>query len=406
MSSDSTIGITLREAYPQALARVLAAVRRLDVAEDALHDAVERALVRWPIDGMPESVEGWLVTVALNRRRDELRHAQRVERHADTVALALGPVDLASVAGAHVWHDDLLRLLVTACDPALSTADAAALALATTLGMTTREIARAFLVEERTMEQRLVRARRRLRDEGREYVVPTEPVAAERLEPVMAALYLLFTEGHWSTEGAPAVRVELCVLALDLARSLARIAPDDLELDALVATMLLHEARRATRVSPDGVPIPLPEQDRARWDRTRIDEAAALLRRREPPRAMRGPRRWEAEIALAHASARTAEDTDWATIAASYTELERLRPSPHVRVNRSFALARAHGPREGLRLLDDVPDDVPYASFVRAVLLAEAGELDHAREAFTRARSLTKNVHEQREIDQRLASLR
>lgn len=405
MTGEATLGIAIRDAYPRALARVLAAVRRLDVAEDALHDAIERALVRWPIDGVPTSIEGWLVTVALNRRRDELRHVRRTERHEGAVTLALGMRDATRPMGTRTWDDELLRLVVTACDPILSTADGAALALATAVGLTTAEIARAFQIEERAMEQRLVRAKRRLREEGREYVVPPEPVAIDRLEPVMTALYLLFNEGYWSSEGGPPIRGELCALALDLAIALARIAPDEPDLDALVALMLLHEARRATRMTPDGSPVPLPQQDRARWDRARIAEASALMRRRDPGHAVRTARRWEAEIALLHVSAPSADATDWASIAEAYAALERVRPSPPVRVNRSYAVSRANGAEAGLSLLDDVSDDVPYAAFVRGVLLADAGDIERAQTSFELARGMTRNPHELAEIDRRLASL-
>jgi RNA polymerase sigma-70 factor (ECF subfamily) len=398
----------LRALYPRVLAKTLAFTRSLADAEDAVQDAVLRALGAWRRTGRPESPEAWLVTVAANAHRDRLRRRRRAERHADTLTAlaAMSPWVQGAVAMpaiARGWKDDLLRLLFACCHPALDTGESAALALATVLGLSNDEIARAFLVSPRTMEQRLVRARRRLRAAGDHEVPPAERVG-DRVDAVVAALYLLFTEGHWASAGDAPIRHDLCRLALGLARSLHELAPDEPEVAGLLALLLLHESRLPARLAADGTPVPLPEQDRARWDRELHAEATAILRGALTI-GRPGPLQLEAAIAAVHGDAPTADATDWAQIAALYEMLERIRPTPTVRINRAFAVAQAAGPAAGLALLDSVAD-TPAAALVRGVLLDEVGRPDEAGVVLERARRGARNRHEAAQIADRIDRLR
>lgn len=402
----------LRQLYPRVLAKTLGVTRALPDAEDAVQDAIERALKNWPTSGIPNSPEAWLVTVAANSHRDRLRRGRREELRQDAVEslarmspwarMALGELEVA-----RGWKDDLLRLLFACCHPALEDGESAALALATVIGLSTSEIAAAFVVEPRSMEQRLTRARQRLRERG-DYEGAVPDRSHDRVIAVLRAIHLLFNEGYWSTRDDAPIRADLCRLAIGLGRSLLEAFPAFTESSGLLALMLLHDARRGARLSERGEPIALPEQERQRWDQTTIATATAILDSAlglgQP-----GPFQIEAAIAAVHCRARCPSDTDWREIAALYALLEGYRPTPAVRVNRAFAVARADGLAEGLALLeaDDRLDTAsyPYVHLVRGTLLAELGRIDDSRASLTLAESFARNAHERAQIRLRLSQL-
>jgi RNA polymerase sigma-70 factor, ECF subfamily len=402
----------VRALYPRVLAKTLALTRRLPDAEDALHDAVERALRTWAERGTPESPEAWLVAVAANCHRDRLRRGRRIEHSADALdALEQKSlwvrVTAAELEVAHGWKDELLRLLFACCHPALEPGESAALALATVVGLSTGETAAAFVVAPRSMEQRLTRARQRLRQQGDcEGAPPGE--SRERLDAVLRTLHLLFNEGYWSSVDGPPIREELCRLALGLARSLRQAFPDVPEVSGLLALLQLHDARRSARSGALGEPVPLPEQDRTRWDHVAIAQATLLLEQALAA-GRPGPFQTEAAISAVHCRARAAADTDWREIAALYELLEGFRPIPAVRVNRAFALARASGAAAGLALVDgaDLPGTsvYPYLHLVRGTLLAELGRLDEADAALALAEEQARNAEERAQIQARRRAL-
>jgi RNA polymerase sigma-70 factor (ECF subfamily) len=398
----------LRALYPRVLGKTLAFTRQLADAEDAVQDAIARALATWPETGTPESPEAWLVSVAMYAHRDRLRRGKREERHEGALA-ALADMSpwvqgaIGSQEIARGWKDDLLRLLFACCHPSLEAGESAALALATVLGLTSAEIACAFDVTPRSMDQRLTRARRRLRERG-DYEVPRADAARERLEPVLSAIHLLFNEGYWSSHDDAPIRSDLCRLAIGLGRSLYDVFREP-EVAGLLALMILHEARRPARLDSAGAPVPLPDQDRTRWGADAIAEGVALLDHALAASAP-GPYQIEAAISATHCRAKTAADTDWNEIAALYELLEHARPSPSVRVNRAFAVARARGPSAGLALLDESDAATPYADAVRGALLEELGRHHEAIDAFERAATRARNVHEARQLRFRAGRLR
>jgi RNA polymerase sigma-70 factor (ECF subfamily) len=338
-----------------------------------------------------------------------LRRQRRADRHADALAALaeMSPWVQGAVAWPDVargWKDDLLRVLFACCNPVLETGESAALALATVLGLSNAEIAQAFLVSPRAMEQRLVRARRRLRERG-DYTSPSPEQAGDRLDAALCALHLLFNEGYWSAENEAPIRRDLCRLALGLARSLHEVWRGSPEVGGLLALMLFHEARLPTRIDPHGVPVPLPEQDRTRWDRSIIEEATTILRR-SLAAGHPGPFQLEAAISAVHCEAPTADATDWAQIAELYALLERIRPTAVVRINRAFAVSRVDGPDAGLALLDEADRDEPYFALVRGVLYGESGRSDDAIAELERARSGARNVHEKTQIAARIERIR
>ena len=411
--STQVIAAELRRIYPQVLAKALNLTRNLPDAEDAVHDAIERALKSWPSAGTPDSPEAWLVAVAANCYRDRLRSARREATREDVLSTLaeMSPwarIALADADVARGWKDELLMLLFACCHPALDSGESAALALATVIGLSTEEIARAFLVAPRTMEQRLTRARRRLRERG-EYEGARPAQVAERLDAILCVIHLLFNEGYWSGDDEAPIRADLCRLGIGLARSLHDAFPDTPEVSGLLALLLLHEGRRPARVDGEGAPVPLPEQDRSRWDRIMIAEGTALLERALAQGAP-GPFQTEAAISAVHCRAPTADATDWPEIAALYALLERMRPSPAVRVNRAFAVARAQGAATGLALLDGDDDTVAeygYAHLVRGVLAGRAWtRRTEAVAALEQARRLARNRQEAVQIGRRIERLR
>jgi RNA polymerase sigma-70 factor (ECF subfamily) len=402
----------IRRVYPRVLAKVLGLTRSLADAEDAVHDAIERALRSWSESGAPDSAEGWLITVAQNAHRDRLRRSKRTDSHGDAVDVLarLSPWARIAVAESDVlrgWKDELLGLLFACCHPALEDGENAALALSTVVGLSTNEIAQAFVVAPRTMEQRLTRARNRLREKGD--VEGTNPERAhERLGAVLRTLHLLFNEGYWSTSNDAPIRADLCRLGIGLARSLLETFPNDTEAAGLLSLLLLHDARREARLDDGGHPMPLTEQDRTRWDRESIGRGTELLER-ALALGKPGPFQTEAAIAAVHANARTAADTNWHEIASLYGLLEGFRPTPAVRVNRAFATSKAHGGDAGLSLLDrhdgiDVRG-YPYYHLVRGAILEELGRIDEARASLLTAVERSRNIHEAEQVRARIARL-
>jgi RNA polymerase sigma-70 factor, ECF subfamily len=379
-------------------------VRDVGLAEDLAHDALVAALERWPRSGIPDNPGAWLMTTAKRRAIDLLRRRTLLERKQEE----LGREIEAQLAGAAPYladeaagggDDDLLVLILMACHPVLSPEARVALTLRVLGGLTTDEIARAFLVPEATVAQRIVRAKRTLAEKAPSFERPTGPELTARLASVLEVIYLIFNEGYAATAGDDWVRPGLCEDALKLGRVLAELAPDEPEVHGLVALMELQASRLRARVGPDGEPILLLDQNRARWDRVLIGRGLAALARSEALGGGRGPYALQAALAACHARARTADETDWARIAALYAELAAVAPSPVVELNRAVALAMAHGPAAGLEAVEPLLAEPSLRGYhllpsVRGDLLRKLGRLDEARAEFERAASLTRNARE------------
>ncbi|WP_439519567.1 RNA polymerase sigma factor [Hydrogenophaga sp.] len=404
-------------------ARVTAAVARMvrdvGVAEELAQDALVAALEHWPTEGIPDNGGAWLMTTAKRRALDHIRHRQMADaRHEDIAAdmEALGTthvpdfVDALDEARQDDIGDDLLRLVFTACHPVLSTDARVALTLKLLGGLTTHEIARAFLVPEATIAQRIVRAKRSLSEAGVPFEVPRADALGERLASVLEVVYLVFNEGYTATSGGDWMRPALCDEALRLGRMLAQISPQQPEVHGLLALMEIQASRTAARTDAEGRPVLLADQDRSRWDTLLMRRGLAALDRADLLAAQPGPYHLQAAIAACHARAQRAKDTDWSRIADLYGELARIAPSPVVELNRAVAVAMHAGPAAGLVLVDALMKEKALQRYqwlpsVRGDLLEKLGRREEARAEFQRAAGLAGNEREKAFLLERAAAL-
>ena len=381
-----------REEYGRAVAVLTRVFGDIDTAEDAVQDAFAEAARRWPSGGLPPSPAGWIITTARNRAIDRLR--REAARDARQAQAALLHAQEERPAEEGPVRDDRLRLIFTCCHPALGMAARVALTLRLLGGLTTAEIAHAFLVPEPTMAQRLVRAKAKIRDAGIPYRIPAEADLPARLSGVLAVLYLIFNEGYTASSGEVLARADLCAEAIRLGRLLARLMPDEPEVPGLLALMLLTESRRSARTSPGGALVLLADQDRSRWDRALIAEGQALVRqclRRGQP----GPYQIQAAISAVHSDAPIAAATDWNQILALYDQLLAVAPGPVVALNRAVAVAEVDGPAAALVLVDELDLDRYYLFHaIRASLLRRLGRPAEAAAAYDTAIARTGNAAE------------
>jgi RNA polymerase sigma-70 factor (ECF subfamily) len=387
------------------IAGLVRIVRDVDLAEELAHDALVTALERWPGSGVPDNPGAWLMATARNRALDRLRRGKRLERKHEEIgreveaqAVHQGARDIETAADDDLG-DDLLRLMFTACHPVLATEARVALTLRLLGGLTTEEIARAFLVPEPTIAQRIVRAKRVLAEQRVPFEVPRGAEIAARLSSVLEVLYLVFNEGYSATAGDDWMRPALCEDALRIGRILAELVPTEPEVHGLVALMEIQASRSAARVGPSGEPVLLFDQNRARWDQLLIRRGLASLDRAGASGSAPGPYALQAAIAACHARARTAAETDWARIAALYAALAEVLPSSVVELNRAVAVAMASGPAAGLAIVDLLTSDPSLRGYhllpsVRGDLLAKLGRFEEARAECERAAALTRNARE------------
>ncbi len=404
----------LRELAPRVLGALVRRYGQFDLCEDATQEALLAAATQWPTEGVPASPHGWLVTVASRRLMDQMRSEQSRRRREDQVMAAtpqaelLGrPADVAAESAAD--RDDSLTLLFLCCHPALSPPSQIALTLRAVGGLGTAQIAKAFLVPEATMAQRISRAKQSIKDSGVPFAPPAPEDREERLRAVMHVLYLVFNEGYTATAGPDLTVPQLSDEAIRLTRWLHRLLPEDAEVAGLLSLMLLTDSRRAARTAPDGGIVPLDEQDRSRWDKARIEEGIELITA-ALPRGEVGPYQLQAAIAAVHAEAARPEDTDWPQVLALYDLLLRVSPNPIVTLNRAVAVAMVHGPEQGLAALADLESDRRTAKHhrllaVRAHLLELADRPAEAAEDYREAARRTTSLPERRHLLARAARL-
>ncbi|EST38115.1 hypothetical protein N566_09215 [Streptomycetaceae bacterium MP113-05] len=412
MTTDPRVEDLLRSNAPQVLVALVRRYGHFDAAEDAVQEALLAGAVQWPLDGLPDNPRGWLIRVASRRLTDQLR-SDAARRRREEKDAALAPADAFVAPPPGEGHDssgdDTLTLLFLCCHPALTPSAQVALTLRAVGGLSTVEIARAHLVPEATMAQRISRAKQRVRETGAHFRTPPEAERADRLGAVLQVLYLIFNEGYTASSGPSLQRADLAAEAIRLTRLLRSLLPEDGEVAGLLALMLLTDARRTARTGPSGELVPLAEQDRTRWDAAQIAEGTALTEyalTHTPP----GPYQVQAAVAALHDEAADAEHTDWPQILALYDVLDRTWPSPVVRLNHAVAVAMVRGPEFGLALLDQLRGD-PYLArghrlaAARGHLLDMAGDRDAARAAYREAARRTLSEPERRYLLMRAARL-
>ncbi|HXM09194.1 MAG TPA: sigma-70 family RNA polymerase sigma factor [Terriglobales bacterium] len=396
---DISVGHLLRELTPQVLGTVVRRFRDFAAAEDAVQEALLAAATQWPDHGLPDNPRAWLTQVAFRRMTDQIRsESARRRREGEMAFEASRAPEATPTIDAAAEEDDTLVLLFMCCHPALTLSSAIALTLRAVGGLTTAEIAKAFFVPEATMAQRISRAKQSIKDSGIPFGLPTKEERVQRLRAVLHVLYLIFNEGYTSSAGPQLQRVELSREAIRLTRSLRNLLSDDAEVAGLLALMLLTDARRFARSNNEGDLIPLPQQDRALWDRQEITEGVALISA-TLPKGLVGPYQLQAAIAAVHDDAARAEDTDWPQILALYDLLRRMTDNPMVELNRAIAAAMVHGPTRGLELVDALKADARVADHhrwhaVRAHLLEMAGDPDSAIKHFRAAAGKTGSLPE------------